>query len=65
MCKFYKFYICGVVGVIIELMVAFRNFAKAPKTTILRILCYSDIYLNQMFQLNKSHIHIFIVFSDD
>jgi hypothetical protein len=48
-----------------KLIVAFRNFANAPKTTILRILYYSDIYLNQMIQQNKYHIHIFIVFPDD
>ena len=47
-----------------KLIVAFRNLANAPETTILRILCYSDIYLNQMIQQNKSHIHIFIVFPD-
>jgi hypothetical protein len=47
-----------------KLMVAFRNFANAPATTILRILCYSDINLNQMIQQNKAHIHIFTVLSD-
>jgi hypothetical protein len=44
-------------------IVAFRKFANVPKTTILRTLSYSDIYLNQMIQQNKFYIHIFIVYS--
>jgi hypothetical protein len=48
-----------------KLIVAFHNFANAPKKTILRTLSYSDIYFNEMIQQNKFHIHIFIVVLDD
>ena len=48
-----------------ELIVAFSNFANAPKTTILHILCCSDIYVIQMIQQNNFHFHTFIVSPGD
>jgi len=55
MCKFYTFYICAVVGIIIEYMIVLTDKASAACMELKRIYCKRDVNYIILLQQQKSH----------